>query len=291
LTPPRESSSDTVAPPADGFVPPQLNDVQQAAVDALARDGIAIFDLRSLYGEELWQDALADVEPFIRETEEATRDRGDQPESKDELIVRRLVHRPGAKVDGKKPEKPRFSIREPWLQIAASPLLVDIVNSYRGQLTRLYEVDEWFTVPYPRADARIASQQWHRDPEDEHVVKVFVYFTDVDDGAGPFEYVRGSSAGGRYAHLWPWAEGHRYVDAGELEGLVGQEDRVTVTGPAGTMFVCDTGGFHRGGFARTRPRVLLTSTYLPPETRKRRFKVEYHGEQSSLPPQVRFVLG
>jgi hypothetical protein len=151
-------------------------------------------------------------------------------------------------------------------------------------------VDEWFTVPYPRSE-RIASQQWHRDPEDEHVVKVFVYFTEVDEEAGPFEYVRGSSAGGRYADLWPWADGHRYVEAEELEAAVPPEDRLTVTGPAGTAIVCDTGGFHRGGFAQSRPRVLSTSTYLLPDTRKRRFKVEYHGEQSSLPPQVRFVLG
>jgi Phytanoyl-CoA dioxygenase (PhyH) len=284
-----EPRSDSAA--AAGFVPPQLNAVQRAAVEALRADGIAVFDFRNLFGEELWRDAVADVEPFIRETEEATRNAGDQPAGKDELIIRRLFHDVRVRVEGKKPEKPRFSIREPWLRIAASGLLVDIVNSYRGQLTRLYEVDEWFTVPYPRSGERIASQQWHRDPEDVHVVKVFVYFTDVDDEAGPFEYVRGSAGGGRYADLWPWADGHRYVDAEELEAAVAPEDRLTVTGPAGTTIVCDTGGFHRGGFARTRPRVLSTSTYLPPDTRKRRFKVEYHGEQSSLPPQVRFVLG
>jgi len=272
------------------FVEPELNEVQRAAVDALAADGIAVLDFRSLFGEELWRDAVVDVEPFVRETEEATRDAGEQPADKDELIVRRLLHRAGVRVDGEKPEKPRFSIREPWMRIAASPLLVDVVNSYRGQLTRLYEVDEWFTVPYPGAE-RIASQQWHRDPEDDHVVKVFVYFTDVDEGAGPFEYVRGSAAGGRYGDLWPWADGHRYVDAEELEAAVGPEDRLTVTGPAGTMIVCDTGGFHRGGFARTRARIMATQTYLLDGTRKRRFKVEYHGEQSSLPPQVRFVLG
>jgi Phytanoyl-CoA dioxygenase (PhyH) len=286
-----EASGNGATAAGDAFVPPELNDVQRAAVDSLQADGIAVFDFRSLFGEDLWRDALADVEPFIRQTEEAMRNVGDQPGGKDELIVRRLSHRPGTRVDGKKPEKPRFSIREPWLRIAASPLLVDIVNSYCGKLTRLYEVDEWFTVPYPRAGERIASQQWHRDPEDMHVVKVFVYFTDVDEEAGPFEYVRGSSAVGRYADLWPWADGHRYVDADELEAAVAPGDRLTVTGPAGTVIVCDTGGFHRGGFARTRPRVLSTSTYLPPDTRKRRFKVEYHGEQSSLPPQVRFVLG
>jgi len=272
-------------------VQPSLNEVQQAAVGSLRADGIAVLDFRSLFGEGLWREANADAEPFIRATEEATRDAGDRPASKDELIIRRFFHQAKVRVDGKKREKPRFSILAPWIKVAAGQPLVDIVNSYRGLLTRLYEVDEWYTVPYPQSGERLASQQWHRDPEDVHVVKVFVYFTDVDEGAGPFEYVRGSAAGGRYEHLWPWADGHRYVDGAELEAAVDDADRLTVTGPAGTMIVCDTGGFHRGGFARTRPRVLSTSTYLPPDTRKRRFKMDYTGQQGSLPPQVRFALG
>jgi hypothetical protein len=81
------------------------------------------------------------------------------------------------------------------------------------------------------------------------------------------------------------------VAAEELEPAVAAEDRVAVTGPAGTMILAVTGGFHRGGFARTRARVLSTSTYLAPDIRKRRFKVDYSGQQGSLPPQVAFALG
>jgi Phytanoyl-CoA dioxygenase (PhyH) len=289
-SPPQLPHSDRAAGD-DLFVAPKLTEVQSAAVEALRADGIAVLDFRSLLGEELWDEALADVQPFIRETEESTRNAGDRPSGKDELIIRRFLTRVGTKADGKKPEKPRFSISAPWLRIAAAAPLVDVVNSYRRQLTRLYEVDEWYTVPYPQSSERIASQQWHRDPEDVHVVKVFVYFTDVDDEAGPFEYVRGSAEGGRHGHLWPWADGHRYVPAEELEPAVSAEDRLTVTAPAGTMFLADTGGFHRGGFARERPRVLSTSTYLSPDTKKRRFKVDYTGQQGSLPAQVKFALG
>jgi hypothetical protein len=42
----------------------------------------------------------------------------------------------------------------------------------------------------------------------------------------------------------------------EIERAVASEDRVVMTGPAGTMFFCDIGGFHRGGFAKRMPRVL-----------------------------------
>ena len=292
MTPPRESSSDTSAPPAEGFVSPPLNDVQRAAVDALKNDGIAIVPFVDLLGEELWRDACADIEPFVRETEAATRGVGERPAGKEEVIIRRFFDKAAKDGDAANGSKPAFSIGGPWLRIAASELLLDVVNSYRERLTRLFYLDNWFTVPYPAAGQRVASQRWHRDPEDEHIVKVFVYFSDVDEEAGPFEYVRGSSAGGRYGDLWAWGEGHRYPPADELEATVAPEDRVTVTGPAGTIILCDTGGFHRGGFARSKPRILSIQTYLRPDRKegKRRFTVDFEGREDTLPPQVRAAL-
>ncbi len=271
---------------ADSFVQPPLNDVQGAAVEALQADGIAIVSFVDLLGEELWNDARADIDPFIRETEDATRDAGERPAGKEEVIVRRFFDKAG------ETEKPSFSIDSPWLRIAASEALLGIVNSYRQRQTRLFYLDNWFTVPYPGAGDRVASQRWHRDPEDEHIVKVFVYFSDVDEEAGPFEYVRGSTAGGRYGDLWAWSEGHRYPPADELEAAVVADDRFTVTGSAGTIIVCDTGGFHRGGFARTKPRILSIATYLRPDRKegKRRFTVDLAGRGDELGPQARAAL-
>jgi len=261
-------------------------------VDALRSDGIAIVRFVDLFGEELWQDACADIEPFIEETQEATRGAADRPAGKEEVIVRRFFDK-AAKNGDAKDSKPRFSIDSPWLRIAASEFLLDVVNSYRERLTRLFYLDNWFTVPYPGADQRVASQRWHRDPEDEHIVKVFVYFSDVDEAAGPFEYVRGSTEGGRYGDLWAWGDGHRYPPPDELESAVAPEDRVTVTGPAGTIILCDTGGFHRGGFARENPRILAIQTYLRQDRKegKRRFTVDFAGREETLSPQVRAALG
>src|SRR5439155_1288274 len=82
----------------------------------------------------------------------------------------------------------------------SAPIL-DVVDGYRGEPARLIDFDNWYTIPEARADTRVKSQRWHRDPWDNHIVKVFVYFSDVDEEAGPFEYVPGSAAGGRYGDL------------------------------------------------------------------------------------------
>src|SRR5262249_6503443 len=158
------------------------------------------------------------------------------------------------------------------------------------------DLDEWYTVPFPAADERVGSQRWHRDPEDQHVLKVFVYFTDVDEEAGPFQYIKGSAEGGRYGGLSPWSKAmssrlallrrrRLYPSEKWVEKRVDASDVATVTGPAGTVVLCDTSGLHRGGFARSRPRVLSYHTYVSPGARQRCFTVD---GQAELTEQARF---
>ena len=264
-----------------------LNDVQRHALEALQTDGIAVLAFEELFGAELWFQMQDDIVRFIGRSEEKARRLGDQPASKGAVIFRRFFMKNSGTV-------PEFGLDSPSLRIAASDELLGIVNAYSGSLTRLQYLDNWFTPAYPGASGRIASQRWHRDPEDEHVVKLFVYLSDVDEAAGPFEYVRSSTAGGKYGDIWRWGVSDRwYPPAEELEAAVDPEDRVVVVGPAGTMVLADTGGFHRGGFARVVPRVMCVATYLQPDAggqeADRRLTVS--ADSRELSPAVRAALG
>jgi hypothetical protein len=263
-----------------------VNGVQQGVLDDLHRDGISSFGFDELFGNGLWSDMLADSRPFVLESEEKARALGEKPAGKGEVIFRRFFDR-GAD------ELPSLAVDSPWLRLVASDELLGIVNTYQGAQARLFYVDNWFTPPYPNAKKRVASQKWHRDPEDEHVVKLFVYLSDVDEEAGPFEYVRSSTTGGRYGELWRWGkDGEFYPPKGELEAAVAPEDQLLMKGSAGTVVLADTGGFHRGGFAKTKPRVLSVATYLQPpmrDGRKPRFSVT--GDGDALSVDARFALG
>ena len=280
MTPPPPSSSDTTAAAT----------AAERVLDEFRSNGIAVARFDELFGEQLWQEAVADITPFVAETDERAVELGRQEDGegkgkeKDEVIVRRFY--------AKGVDRHRYSLSEPWLRIAAAEPVLDIVNGYAGQPTRLTYVDNWYTVPRPEVTERVASQRWHRDPEDDHIVKMFIYFSDVDEEAGPFEYVRDSAAGGKYGDVFPWGQGHRYPSAEELEGAVDPDDRLTMTGPAGTVIFCDTAGFHRGGFARTKPRILMISTFLRESARKgkRRFAVDFEGGEGSLSERARHAL-
>jgi hypothetical protein len=278
-----ERVASSAAPPFDA---PALNDAQQRAVESLRADGIAIVRFLDLFDESVWEALQADIKGFVDATEEDLRTSGVKRTTKKDAIIRRRFLN---KAEGA--PKPEFSLDSPWLRVAASDTMLDIINSYREQWVRLHYLDSWYTVPYPDADQRISSQRWHRDPEEAHVVKVFLYVNDVDKEAGPFEYVRRSSTGGRYGDLWPWEDESFYPPQDELMAAVDPEDVLTLTGKAGTLIFCDTGGFHRGGFARTRPRILFMCSFVSPASGKgHRFVLDLDGREAELSPQSRFAL-
>ena len=154
---------------------------------------------------------------------------------------------------------------DPWFGVVSSHRLLDIANAYLEMWSKLEYVDVWYSVPQPAAAERISSQRWHRDYNDKHLLKVFLYLVDVDEDMGPFQYVAGSQPGGPYADAWGWQPlGQNYPTEEELEARVPARAVQTFTGPAGTLLFCNTAGFHRGGFSTTKPRVLATATYSSP---------------------------
>lgn len=266
-----------------------LTPAQTRALEALRRDGIAIVPFAELVGDDsLWRELAGDVERFVESAKARIKADLAAPTQKDDFLIRR--YRAGKAAADAPGEDARFATGSPWLRLAVDSGILDIVNTYRGRATKVVDIDQWYTVPFQTDHDRVASQRWHRDPEDQHVVKVFVYYSDVDTGSGPFQYVRGSAEGGRYGDLWPWGETDWYPPQDEFEAKIPAEERVTATGPVGTVIICDTSGFHRGGFAETSPRILGYHTYVSTTSEQRRkFTVDWGGADG-LTERARYAL-
>ena len=72
------------------------------------------------------------------------------------------------------------------------------------------------------------------------------------------------------------------------------EDAIpTFTAPRGTVIFCDTSGFHRGGFATSRPRVLATVTYSSPASLASLTERNYRfsGDLEALDDVQRYAVG
>jgi hypothetical protein len=152
----------------------------------------------------------------------------------------------------------------PLLQLALSSQVLDTVNLYLGLSSRLNQINYWYTISLHNSDRiRIASQNWHRDPEDSKLVKVFIYYRAVKERDGPLEYILESRPGQRYEMTWPVTP-DCYPPPEEVEQQVPAKDRVVATGPEGTIIFCDTNGLHRGGFALENARLLSVFVYISP---------------------------
>jgi hypothetical protein len=165
---------------------------------------------------------------------------------------------------------------DPLLQLAVSPELLDTVNLYLGLYSRLNQLNYWYTIPLSEPDrTRVASQNWHHDPEDRKLVKIFIYYTAVDESAGPLEYILKSRPGERYDKMWP---GGGYPPPDQVEQHVPTIDRVVARGPEGTIIFCDTSGLHRGAL-RWRRRAFSACS--------RTFRLLYHTTVSAYSHSTR----
>lgn len=145
------------------------------------------------------------------------------------------------------------------LRLALDPKLLQIIGRYMGVLPHLHAIGAWLNFP-AEGEAR-KSQLWHRDPEDLKTVKVFIYLDEVTRDSGPFSYIFQTQPFGSASDRMPKHKHLRRVTDEEMESEFPKETWFECTGPAGTMIIADTVGFHRGGNVEKGNRLLITFTY------------------------------
>jgi hypothetical protein len=263
---------------------PELDDLQKRIVSELDADGYSLLRFEELFSAgDAWREIEAQGSRFAADTEVGLAgDReGLRVRAGKEFVVR--LHSYGVEL----------GLDDPWFRTCASRRVLDLANTYLGLWSKLEYVDMWYSVPQPEEAARISSQRWHRDFNDRHLLKAFLYLVDVDEGTGPFQYMSGSAPGGRYGDAWPWRPlGENYPPEGELETRIPTDAVKTFTGARGTLLFCNTAGFHRGGFATTAPRVLATATFSSPASLAALSERSYSfvGSLVELDPPTRFAF-
>lgn len=146
----------------------------------------------------------------------------------------------------------RFALQQPVLQVA---------NAYFGMYTQLRFYNVWHTFVTQTQPRQ--SQLWHQDREDRHILKVFVYFSDVDEGAGPFTYAAGTHLKGHLRHKPKYIleNGVKRSSDSQMAEVAPREQWIKGVGRRGTMIFADTHGYHKGGLARERERIMYVCKF------------------------------
>jgi Phytanoyl-CoA dioxygenase (PhyH) len=263
---------------------PQLDEVQRRIVSEVDAEGFSVLPFGELFpDQELWRDLERQRDRFVGLTEADLAAGGEKVRVRagKEFVVR--LHSYGVDV----------GLDDPWFRAVTSRRMLDVANAYLRMWSKLEYLDVWYSVPQPAEAERVSSQRWHRDYNDKHLLKAFLYLVDVDEKMGPFQYVPGSQPGGPYADAWGWTPlGENYPTEEELEEKIPASAVHAFTGPKATLIFCNTAGFHRGGFSTTNPRVLATVTYSSPASLASLTERSYRfaGSLDELDAPTRFAL-
>jgi hypothetical protein len=138
------------------------------------------------------------------------------------------------------------------LALANSPSLLGLAARYMACKPTISALGLRWSFPVPGSDS--ALQAFHRDSEDWRYLKVLVYLTDVDDGAGPHVYLHGS-------HLTQAPMRLRFYSDSEISGAHSADMLLTAVGTRGFCFAVDTAGIHKGTAPALQPRLMLQIQY------------------------------
>lgn len=152
----------------------------------------------------------------------------------------------------------------PTIALATSPLILAPVVRYLGMMPIFFNA--FVTRAHHTELQPNSAHFFHLDPEDTRSFKVFVHLTDVDEGCGPFHALPAD----RTEQVLDAVSyrGVAKVDDDQVRDLVGWDEVVQVTGPAGTVAFADTTRcLHFGGRPRDagKPvRLMTVFQYLLP---------------------------
>lgn len=164
----------------------------------------------------------------------------------------------------------RDVVRAPHVfRIATDPRILAVAARHIGAPATMVQMDAWWSLP--ERDEPHGAQIYHRDRDDFKSCKFFLYLSDVTTGDGPHIFVRGShrpegvtealeAVGARSEKTPLFFKGNGREVAHLIDQVFGPAV-MEITGGAGTCFLENTFGFHRGKVPKTGRRCIFQILY------------------------------
>lgn len=178
-------------------------------------------------------------------------------------------------------EDVEFDSKSVFARFALQESFIEIAKAYFGMQVSLRYYDVWITFA-TTSEAR-ESQLWHYDREDQLILKIFCYLDDVDEGAGPFTYAPETHQKGSLRNETPEYFYEQRVQRStdkQMSDVIPSEKWIRALGKKGTLVFADTRGYHKGGEARSRDRLMFVAMFTSPASDSKRL-IRY-SEQTNL---------
>jgi hypothetical protein len=228
---------------------PDLGDADAVIVDRLTVDGghVTTLDDLAYQSNDALRAAIADLLPSLPDAESHV-PTGDP-------LAGRSTSLHCISID-----PPELAERAPAVLLwGLEERLLDVVEAYLG-------VPPAFTTVHLRKDIggghQVGTRFWHIDTEDQRVIRVLVYLTDVTAETGPFEYIPIAETEACIAlrERALRSDGDPVSDD-EMRRHVPEAQWRTCIGPAGTVVIADNAAVYHHGKVHDAERTVLIYTY------------------------------
>jgi hypothetical protein len=179
----------------------------------------------------------------------------------------------------------RFPADNIFVRFAMQPGVVSLIARYFGEMPLL--VDVLLTLSRDTSQEPASSQLWHKDYDDRHTVKMFVYLTDVrDSDDGPFTFLPAPASDRLGVTL------RSHLSDSKVFGRVERSAAIEMRGPALTTFLCETSRcLHMGSrLAPGHSRLMYTATYVPAPMAYPDYRPKFRAT-GPVPEHERLLLG
>lgn len=144
-------------------------------------------------------------------------------------------------------------------ELANDPKILSVIEDRFGAKPIISALMVWWKFPGfdPEANSDLRSfakpEEFHRDVDDWAEIKLFIYLTDVDEGAGPHGFIKSS-------HKWLLPPRSRVSDLNNSDFPM-KDNLVKLTGKAGMAWLGNSYVLHRGMITTTKPRLMVSVIY------------------------------
>jgi hypothetical protein len=152
-----------------------------------------------------------------------------------------------------------------YQRLVADPLFLNLSQSYFGGVSTLKDISLWWSPVTGEKPDEDAAQLFHFDYEPIPIwLKFFIYLNDVKPDTGPHVFVKGSHRLQQEKARALLARGYVRISDDDIDAVFGHENVVELCGRAGTVFVADTMGFHKGKLPEAGHRIIAQLEYAMP---------------------------
>ena len=137
--------------------------------------------------------------------------------------------------------------------LANHPEILRVAEGFLGVKPTISYMSAWWS--FATNDEALQAENFHRDVDGITFLKFFCFLTDVDEQNGPHVYVPSSANSPKCKDSI-----RRYSDQ-EIIDEFGSNSIKEITGPAGTVFMEDTFGLHKGKKLKSGRRLLFQVIY------------------------------